>query len=239
MGWERGWRAAVRGGASASYTRPPMAPADVISFARGAPSADILPAAAVREAAARALETTGSARFIRHRDGPPRACRVDRRASRIDPAQVMVTNGSMEAAASSSALLEPGDRVIVEQPSYDRTLLLLARAGSSSSRSRSRPTASTSTPSRRRSRRPGEARPHHPQLPQPSRLHALGGKRRRLAAGGRARLHPLRGRPLPPDLIRLRGARDDALARPGGQGPPRLLVLEDGQPRRPRRLPRR
>ena len=31
--------------------------ADTISFARGAPSADILPAEAVREAAARALES--------------------------------------------------------------------------------------------------------------------------------------------------------------------------------------
>ena len=36
----------------------------------------------------------------------------------------------MEAAAFVfQHLLEPGDRVIVEQPSYDRTLLLLARAG--------------------------------------------------------------------------------------------------------------
>ena len=42
----------------------------------------------------------------------------------------MVTNGSMEAAALLFRyLLEPGDRVIVEQPSYDRTLLLLGRTG--------------------------------------------------------------------------------------------------------------
>jgi 2-aminoadipate transaminase len=42
----------------------------------------------------------------------------------------MVANGSMEAAALLfQHLLEPGDRVIVEQPSYDRTLLLLKRAG--------------------------------------------------------------------------------------------------------------
>jgi DNA-binding transcriptional MocR family regulator len=42
----------------------------------------------------------------------------------------MVTNGSMEAAALLfQHTLEPGDRVIVEQPSYDRTLLLLKRAG--------------------------------------------------------------------------------------------------------------
>ena len=42
----------------------------------------------------------------------------------------MVTNGSMEAAALLFRhLIEPGDRVIVEQPSYDRTLLLLGRTG--------------------------------------------------------------------------------------------------------------
>jgi len=42
----------------------------------------------------------------------------------------MIANGSMEAAAMLfEHLLEPGDRVVVEQPTYDRTLLLLQRAG--------------------------------------------------------------------------------------------------------------
>jgi DNA-binding transcriptional MocR family regulator len=42
----------------------------------------------------------------------------------------MVTNGSMEAAALVFRyMVDPGDRVIVEQPSYDRTLLLLGRSG--------------------------------------------------------------------------------------------------------------
>ena len=42
----------------------------------------------------------------------------------------MVTNGSLEAGAMLfEHLLEPGDRVVVEQPSYDRTLLLLGRLG--------------------------------------------------------------------------------------------------------------
>ena len=42
----------------------------------------------------------------------------------------MVTNGSMEAAALLFRhLLSEGDRVIVEQPTYDRTLLLLNQAG--------------------------------------------------------------------------------------------------------------
>ena len=42
----------------------------------------------------------------------------------------MITNGSMEAAAMLFAhLVEPGARVAVEQPSYDRTLLLLRQLG--------------------------------------------------------------------------------------------------------------
>jgi len=106
--------------------------ADIISFARGAPSADILPAAAVREAAERALAddweralSYGTGR------GHPGLCEwIATELHGIDAERVMVTNGSMEAAALLFRyMLEPGDRVIVEQPTYDRTLLLLNRAG--------------------------------------------------------------------------------------------------------------
>ena len=56
----------------------------------------------------------------------------------IDADRVMVTNGSMEAAALLFRyMIEPGDRVIVEQPSYDRTLLLLGRTGAEIVRCRS------------------------------------------------------------------------------------------------------
>jgi DNA-binding transcriptional MocR family regulator len=42
----------------------------------------------------------------------------------------MITNGSMEGASMLFAhLVKPGDRVIVEQPTYDRTLLLLQQRG--------------------------------------------------------------------------------------------------------------
>ena len=104
---------------------------DVISFARGAPSADILPAEAVREAAASALESDWQ-RALSYGTGKghPGLGEWIAGLHGIDPAQVMVTNGSMEGAAFIfQHLLEPGDRVIVEQPSYDRTLLLLSRAG--------------------------------------------------------------------------------------------------------------
>ena len=113
------------------YARERMPP-DPISFARGAPSADILPVAAVREAATRALaEDWQRALSYGTGIGHPDLCAwIARELHGIDPGQVMVTNGSMEAAALLFRyMIDPGDRVIVEQPSYDRTLLLLGRTG--------------------------------------------------------------------------------------------------------------
>lgn len=105
--------------------------AELISFARGAPSADILPAEPVREAAARALESDW-ARALSYGTGRghPGLCEWIAELHGIDPERVMITNGSLEAGAMLFRfLLESGDRVIVEQPSYDRTLLLLERLG--------------------------------------------------------------------------------------------------------------
>jgi DNA-binding transcriptional MocR family regulator len=48
----------------------------------------------------------------------------------VEPEQVMVTNGSMQADAFLfDALVKPGDAVIVERPTYDRTLLSLHGRG--------------------------------------------------------------------------------------------------------------
>jgi len=108
-----------------------MAP-DVISFARGAPSADILPRDAVREAAAVALENDWQkALSYGVGIGHPGLCEwIADRHGLPSPAHVMVTNGSLEAGAMLfEHTMEPGDRVIVEQPSYDRTLLLIGRLG--------------------------------------------------------------------------------------------------------------
>jgi DNA-binding transcriptional MocR family regulator len=106
-----------------------MSASDPISFARGAPSADILPAEAVREAAARALEEDWK-RALAYGLGPghPGLCEWIAELHGIEPAQVMATNGSLEGGAMLfEQMVEPGDRVAVEQPSYDRTLLLLRR----------------------------------------------------------------------------------------------------------------
>jgi 2-aminoadipate transaminase len=107
-------------------------PPEVISFARGAPSADILPVDAVRDAAQRAL-TDDWKRALSYGTGigHPGLCEwIAERHGLADPAQVMVTNGSLEAGAMLfQHLVSPSDRVVVEQPSYDRTLLLLERLG--------------------------------------------------------------------------------------------------------------
>ncbi|HWM55721.1 MAG TPA: PLP-dependent aminotransferase family protein [Solirubrobacterales bacterium] len=106
--------------------------ADVISFARGAPSADILPREAVAEAAAVALaDDWQKALSYGTGVGHPGLCEwVAERHGGLEAGQVMIANGSLEAGAMLfEHLLEPGDRVVVEQPSYDRTLLLLQRLG--------------------------------------------------------------------------------------------------------------
>jgi DNA-binding transcriptional MocR family regulator len=55
---------------------------------------------------------------------------VAERHGELNAGQVMIANGSLEAGwMLFEHLLEPGDRVVVEQPTYDRTLLMLQRLG--------------------------------------------------------------------------------------------------------------
>jgi 2-aminoadipate transaminase len=103
----------------------------VISFARGAPSADILPVDHVRAAADRALADDWERALSYGKGrGHPGLCEWIAEAHDLEPEQVMVTNGSMQAAAFLFAhLVGASEPVVVEQPTYDRTLLLLQRAG--------------------------------------------------------------------------------------------------------------
>jgi 2-aminoadipate transaminase len=105
--------------------------AETISFARGAPSPDLLPVEAIREATARALEDDWkTALSYGVGIGHPGLCERIASIHGIPASGVMVTNGSLEAGAMVFRhLVSPGDRVAVEQPSYDRTLLLLEQLG--------------------------------------------------------------------------------------------------------------
>jgi DNA-binding transcriptional MocR family regulator len=102
-----------------------------ISFARGAPSLDIVDVDGLRDAAARAFGNdpagaTGYGTSIGY--VPLREWIAEHHD--VAPEQVIVTNGSMQADAFLFDLLvQPGDAVIVERPTYDRTLLGLRERG--------------------------------------------------------------------------------------------------------------
>ncbi len=103
----------------------------MISFARGAPSLDIVDVQGLKDAAVRAFEsdpagTTAYGTSI----GYPRlrAWIADRHG--VEPERVLVTNGSMQADAFLfEQLVQSGDDVVVERPTYDRTLLSLRERG--------------------------------------------------------------------------------------------------------------
>lgn len=105
---------------------------ETISFARGAPSPDLIPVEAVRHAAQASLEDDWKVALSYGVGiGHPGLCEwIAERHDLEGPGNVMITNGSLEGGAMMFRhLLGPGDRVVVEQPSYDRTLLLLEQIG--------------------------------------------------------------------------------------------------------------
>ena len=105
--------------------------ADSISFARGAPSLDIIDIDGLREAAERAFSSdpAGVTAYGTAIGYPPLRAWIAER-HQVAPEQVMVTNGSMQADAFLfDAMVEAGDSVIVERPTYDRTLLSLRNRG--------------------------------------------------------------------------------------------------------------
>jgi len=106
-------------------------PTPAISFARGAPSLDIVDVDGLAAAAARAFaEDPGGATAYGTSIGyvPLRRWIAERHG--VDEAQVIVTNGSMQADAFLfDEEVGPGLEVVVERPSYDRTLLALAQRG--------------------------------------------------------------------------------------------------------------
>src|ERR671921_2279248 len=98
-----------------------------ISFARGAPSLDIVDVEGLREAAQRAFAndpagTTAYGTAVGY--VPLREWIAEQHGVAVE--QVLVTNGSMQADAFLFQLMVgPGDPVVVESPTYDRTLLNL------------------------------------------------------------------------------------------------------------------
>ncbi|MFF0368823.1 MULTISPECIES: aminotransferase-like domain-containing protein [unclassified Micromonospora] len=109
-----------------------MTAEQLISFARGAPSLDIVDVEGLKAAAIRAFDAdpagvTAYGTSVGY--GPLRKWIAEKHG--VEANQVLVTNGSLQADAFLfDHLVRPGDAVVVERPTYDRTLLNLQRMGS-------------------------------------------------------------------------------------------------------------
>jgi 2-aminoadipate transaminase len=108
-----------------------MTAEQLISFARGAPSLDIVDVEGLKAAAVRAFEAdpagvTAYGTSVGYL--PLRKWIADKHG--VAPEQVLITNGSLQADAFLfSHLIQAGDDVVVEKPTYDRTLLNLQNLG--------------------------------------------------------------------------------------------------------------
>ena len=111
--------------------------AEVISFAGGLPAPELFDVPALREAFAGALADGSAERALQYSttEGhlPLRealAARMRARGLPTDPDDVLVTTGSQQALGlAASALLDAGDVVLVEDPSYLAALQSFALAG--------------------------------------------------------------------------------------------------------------
>lgn len=108
-----------------------MTSTQLISFARGAPSLDIVDVEGLKAAAIRAFESdpvgaTAYGTSVGYL--PLRSWIAQKHGVEVD--QVLLTNGSLQGDAFLfDHLVRPGDAVVVESPTYDRTLLSLRNAG--------------------------------------------------------------------------------------------------------------
>ena len=103
----------------------------IISLTRGVPAIETFPTEALIECAGEALRRDSSVILQYGRSpgyAPLREWLAERYGVTLD--RVLVGNGSLEVLSFiTGVLLEPGARVFVESPSYDRTITLLRRAG--------------------------------------------------------------------------------------------------------------
>jgi len=100
-----------------------------ISLARGAPSLDIIAVEELRRAAERAFERDPAGAFAYGTSaGHPRLLAWLAEKHGVEPERLVATNGSMQADSFLfHELVRPGDVVVVEAPTYDRTLLTLRK----------------------------------------------------------------------------------------------------------------
>jgi DNA-binding transcriptional MocR family regulator len=102
---------------------------ETIAFTRGVPAPECLPVAELADCARAAVERDGTA-VLNYGPvagyGPLREWIAERRG--VTPGQVFVTNGSLQGLSLIAALLVgSGSQVLVEGPTYDRALHIIAR----------------------------------------------------------------------------------------------------------------
>jgi 2-aminoadipate transaminase len=107
---------------------------DVITFSGGFPAPETFPAALLQDLLPRVLgEGTGTALQYSPTEGLPRARQAvarliaDTQGRPVDPADVLITSGGIEGLQLLTRMLvEPGDRVLVEGPSYLGAIMAFA-----------------------------------------------------------------------------------------------------------------
>ena len=102
---------------------------ETISFARGIPAPECLPVEELADCAQAALERDGDTVLSYGSSagyGPLRNWIAERHG--VDPARVLVTNGSLQGMVFLAERFA-GERVLVETPTYDRPLKILAAHG--------------------------------------------------------------------------------------------------------------
>jgi 2-aminoadipate transaminase len=113
------------------YRASPLAEFTNISLARGAPSLDIIAVDDLKAAAQSAFQRDPAGTFAYGTSaGYPHLVEWIAAKHGVEPDRIVATNGSMQADAFLfQTLVEPGDVVVVEAPTYDRTLLALRELG--------------------------------------------------------------------------------------------------------------
>ena len=104
---------------------------DVISFARGIPAPECLPVEELADCAKAAIERDGKS-VLSYGPGGGYAPLREWIAARhgVEPARVVVTSGSLQGFVFlAEQLVQPGARVLVEAPTYDRPIKILRRLG--------------------------------------------------------------------------------------------------------------
>jgi DNA-binding transcriptional MocR family regulator len=102
----------------------------LISFARGAPAPECLAVELIADCARTAIERGGAAVLSYGPGGgyaPLREWLAERHG--VEPGRVILTSGSLQGFVFIAQRIAPGRRVLVEGPTYDRPLKILAALG--------------------------------------------------------------------------------------------------------------